>query len=765
MAGLTWLHLSDWHQKGKEFDREVVRDKLIEDLERRTEISGNLAKIDFIIFSGDVAHGAKPEEYNAAKEELFEPVLKATGLDSDKLFIVPGNHDLNREELEDLPSAALKPFDSNVDVEKWLVDERKRRLLLEPFHAFSEFVTAITGQEKPEYANFRILVIEKKRVALLGLNSAWMCGRHLDSMGEVDDERYVLVGEPQIHESLRQISKADIRIAILHHPFDWMTKFDRDKIESRLMSESDFILRGHQHQPQVSVIKSTLGNCVIIPAGASYYRRKVDDLSYSNAYNFVHLDFDSGRCIVFLRCWSNSLNKWREDIDSHPDGLFEFNISKLIPAQLHLADSQISEIDMSIKQSSGRDSKSFIPHQIPPPPADFTGRIDELKDLLDHFNTGATITGLRGMGGIGKTALAFTLVEKLSDRYPDGQIMVDMNGTSDEPLTPAEAMAQIIHAYDPEARLPVGESELIGLYRSKLHGKRALLLLDNAVDDVQIRPLLPSSSCGLIVTSRQKFTLPGLIEKDLNVMPFPDARALLLKIASRIGDNAGEMAKLCGYLPLALRAASSLLANELDLSPVDYVKELRIERTRLERIGGEGVDLDVEASFNLSYRRLKPEERRVFRLLPIFRADFDATAEDYLCKDKGHKILSKLVRWSLVDFQERKKRYLLHDLTRIFAYKRLLEEDGMAVHDMAQQRHFTRYLNILSQANDLYRRGGDKIILGLNILDGEWANIQAGQTWVEKNAKVKRCVGGPRCKQRGMLPPTHKNALRMLKHP
>jgi predicted phosphodiesterase len=655
MAGLTWLHLSDWHQKGKEFDREVVRDKLIEDLERRTEISANLAKIDFIIFSGDVAHSAKPEEYNAAKKELFEPVLKATGLDSDKLFIVPGNHDLNREELEDLPSAALKPFDSNVDVEKWLVDERKRRLLLEPFHAFSEFVTAITGQEKPEYANFRILVIEKKRVALLGLNSAWMCGRHLDSKGEVDDERYVLVGEPQIHESLRQISKADIRIAILHHPFDWMTKFDRDKIESRLMSESDFILRGHQHQPQVSVIKSTLGNCVIIPAGASYYRRKVDDLSYSNAYNFVHLDFDSGRCIVFLRCWSNSLNKWREDIDSHPDGLFEFNISKLIPAQLHLADSQISEIDMSIKQSSGRDSKSFIPHQIPPPPADFTGRVDELKDLLDHFNTGATITGLRGMGGIGKTALAFTLVEELSDRYPDGQIMVDMNGTSDEPLTPAEAMAQIIHAYDPEARLPVGESELIGLYRSKLHGKRALLLLDNAVDDVQIRPLLPPSSCGLIVTSRQKFTLPGLIEKDLNVMPFPDARALLLKIASRIGDNAGEMAKLCGYLPLALRAASSLLANELDLSPVDYVKELRIERTRLERIGGEGVDLDVEASFNLSYRRLKPEERRVFRLLPIFRADFDATAEDYLCKDKGHKIFEQTCALEPSRFSREKK--------------------------------------------------------------------------------------------------------------
>ena len=290
------------------------------------------------------------------------------------------------------------------------------------------------------------------------------------------------------------------------------------------------------------------------------------------------------------------------------------------------------------------------------------------------------------MGGIGKTALAFKLAEKLIDRYPDGQILVNMNGTSDEPLTAAEAMAQVIHAYETDARLPVSESELSGLYRSKLHNKRVLILLDNAANDDQVRPLLPPSSCGLIVTSREKFTLPGLIEKDLNVMPPSDACALLLKIASRIGDHAEELARLCGHLPLALRAASSLLANEHDLSIAEYLKELRNERTRLERIGGEGVDLDVEASFNLSYRRLKPDEARVFRLLSIFPADFDANAEEFLCKDKGHKRLSKLVRWSLVDFYERNSRYRLHDLARIFAAKSLLKEDGEAVHAVALQR-------------------------------------------------------------------------------
>ena len=80
MTGVTWLHLSDWHQGSKEFDREVVGDKLLDDLENRKNISPDLANVDFIIFSGDVANSAKPEEYQAAKEELFDRILKATGL-------------------------------------------------------------------------------------------------------------------------------------------------------------------------------------------------------------------------------------------------------------------------------------------------------------------------------------------------------------------------------------------------------------------------------------------------------------------------------------------------------------------------------------------------------------------------------------------------------------------------------------------------------------------------------------------------------------
>ena len=195
------------------------------------------------------------------------------------------------------------------------------------------------------------------------------------------------------------------------------------------------------------------------------------------------------------------------------------------------------------------------------------------------------------------------------------------------PMTPAEAMTRVIRAYHPEFKPPESEAELGNIYHSVLHGMQALLLLDNAADDRQVRPLLPPQSCGVIVTSRRKFTLPGLVPMDLDVLSTDKAVELLLKLwkpgappsAEQLGDkDLLEIARLCGFLPLALRAAGSLLANSPDLSPAQYARDLQDEQKRLERIGKEGVDLDVESSLGLSYSRLKPETAAVFRILSIF---------------------------------------------------------------------------------------------------------------------------------------------------
>ena len=211
MAGLTWLHLSDWHQRGKDFNRRVVRDALIQDLQDRTRISADLAQINFIVFSGDVAFAGKAEEYKAAIEHLFDPVRKVTALDCDRLFIVPGNHDLDRGAFDLLPAALLKPFISEAQVQEWLTDDKKRGRLLDPFEAYSKFVGEYTRQDQPAYTSVRTLDIAGKQIALLGLNSALLCGRSKNAGGEVNDYGFLVVGEPQIHEALTRIAEADIR--------------------------------------------------------------------------------------------------------------------------------------------------------------------------------------------------------------------------------------------------------------------------------------------------------------------------------------------------------------------------------------------------------------------------------------------------------------------------------------------------------------------------------------------------------------------------
>ena len=408
---------------------------------------------------------------------------------------------------------------------------------------------------------------------------------------------------------------------------------------------------------------------------------------------------------------------------------------------------------------------------IPDPPPDFTGRDDELKELQAKFASGTNIIGLRGNGGVGKTAFALKLGESLKDRYPDGQVMVDMRGTSDNPLSPLEAMGSVIHAYHPSEKIPDNEAEIKEICRRFLNGKRALLLLDNAIDDKQVLKLIPPKSCGLLVTSRKTIKLPGLFRKDLYVLKPEEALDLLFKVWSSTSSSAdlpradpawSEIARLCGFLPLALRAAASLLANTPDLSPANYAEELKDERTRLERIGMEGVELSVDASFNLSFKRLDTKTQQTFLMASVFPADFDGQAEEVICQDEGHRNLSELVRWSLVEYQrssqEGEGRYHLHDLVRLFAAGRLEENGGEVAGNDLYQHHAEYYRDVLSLANEFYKKGDP--LAGLKRFDLERMNIEAGLVWTKKNlsendSAASLCnhyLSGPHLLELRMLP-------------
>jgi len=364
-------------------------------------------------------------------------------------------------------------------------------------------------------------------------------------------------------------------------------------------------------------------------------------------------------------------------------------------------------------------------HQLPAAPQDFTGREDEIAELTTKLNQGGvTISALHGLGGIGKTVLALKLADQIKANYPDAQIFLDLKGTSSQPLTTTEAMAHVIRAYHPTVKLPDTEAGVQGLYQSVLHNQRALLLMDNAANAAQIEPLIPPTTCALLVTSRQHFTLPGLFAKNLDTLRPQDARQLLLKIAPRIDQYADEVARLCGYLPLALRLAASALAKFINLQPADYIQRLQDAQQRLQLI---------DASLSLSYELLSEELQPYWLQLAVFPDTFDEAAAAAVWQvelAKAQDTLGQLIAASMVEWNENTRRYRLHDLVRLFADAQMTADERAHVF----LRHANHYLTALKRANHLYMQSGTAHRQGLDHFARESENIRAAWSWANLQA-------------------------------
>ena len=349
---------------------------------------------------------------------------------------------------------------------------------------------------------------------------------------------------------------------------------------------------------------------------------------------------------------------------------------------------------------------------------------------------GVVLSGLRGMGGVGKTALALKLAEKLTPDYPDAQLFVNLYGAPDTPTpptTPAAAMQQVVRAFHPAAKLPEDPSQLAALYHSVLHGKKALILLDDARDAAQVQPLLPPPTCLLLVTTRHKFTLPGLQELDLDSLPLEEAVALIGKITPRAGEQAEAIATACGCLPLALRLAASALREQANLGADALLKKLTNAEKRFTTLA------KVRAAIQVSYDLLADDLQTALRQLAVFPAGFDqpaAAAVWDVDADAAQERLAALMQASLVSYDANTARYRLHDLVRA-ATEGLLEESEKYA---AGFRHAAHYLHVLRIADSFYLKGGDNILNALSLFDRERENILPGQTWAAGNKQDKNAA-------------------------
>ncbi|WP_329384072.1 AfsR/SARP family transcriptional regulator [Streptomyces sp. NBC_01351] len=321
------------------------------------------------------------------------------------------------------------------------------------------------------------------------------------------------------------------------------------------------------------------------------------------------------------------------------------------------------------------------PAQLPATVADFTGRAGFVEELGAVLADGArgqvmAVSALAGIGGVGKTTLAVHVAHAARRHFPDGQLYVDLQGTEPRPAEPVAVLGSFLRALGtPDTAIPDSAAERSALYRSALDGRRILVLLDNARDAAQVRPLLPGTAgCATLVTSRVRMAgLAGAHLVDLDVMSPEEALQLFTRIVGEERVRAERQAALdvvgaCGFLPLAIRIAASRLAARRTWTVSVLAAKLADERRRLDEL--QAGDLAVKATFELGYGQLEPAQQRAFRLLgladgPDISLAAAAAALD-LPEHDTEDLLEALVDCSLLE-SAAPGRYRFHDLVRLYA--------------------------------------------------------------------------------------------------
>jgi DNA-binding SARP family transcriptional activator/tetratricopeptide (TPR) repeat protein len=363
-----------------------------------------------------------------------------------------------------------------------------------------------------------------------------------------------------------------------------------------------------------------------------------------------------------------------------------------------------------------------VPRQLPAAVTSFTGRADELtvlNQLLVQAGAGSpgmvVISAIGGTPGVGKTSLAIQWAHQVAARFPDGQFYTNLRGFDrvDAPVTPAEAIGEFLDALGvtPE-QIPRSLDAQAGLYRSLLSGKRALIVLDNARDEDQVRPLLPGSpGCVVLITSRNQFT--GLAASNgaslisLDILTAAEARQLLI---ARLGTSraaaepaaVADIADLCGYLPLALAVVAARAAARPKLPLPILAAELRgagrgtaHEAGRLDALEVADATASVRTVFSWSYQQLSPAAAGLFRLLGLHPGpEITAAAAASLAAcdiTDARRALTELAGAHLLT-ERVPDRYLCHDLLHAYAGDLAAATDSAPDRQAATSRLLDYYL-------------------------------------------------------------------------
>jgi DNA-binding SARP family transcriptional activator/tetratricopeptide (TPR) repeat protein len=410
--------------------------------------------------------------------------------------------------------------------------------------------------------------------------------------------------------------------------------------------------------------------------------------------------------------------------------------------------------------------QATAPRQLPAPPRSFTGRASEVAQL-DAVLAGAgeppaevIVMAVSGTAGVGKTALATYWAHRVAAQFPDGQLYLNLRGfdPGESAMDPVEALHAFLEAFAvPADKIPAGQQAQTALFRSLLADKRVLLLLDNARDAQQIRPLLPGTpGCLVVVTSRNQLGSLAATEEarilTLAVLSTAEAEDL---VAHRVGadrvaaepDAVRQIIAYCARLPLALTIVAARAATHPGFSLTALAAELRDATDGLDNFDGGDPATDVRAVFSWSYHTLSADAARLFRLLGLHPGpDISAPAAASLAglpHDRVRRLLVALTRAHLLT-EHVPGRYTFHDLLRVYAGEQAGARESETGRRAAHHRMLDHYLHT-AQACASRNIHGDPITLNTPQpgVVPEWiGDDQTAQAWLATEYPILRAAVG-----------------------
>jgi|GEM_PF-5120172 len=315
------LHISDLHASS---DGETDQRMLVEGMLQDVESLSTEKPVDLAIFSGDLADKGTGDEYALARGILIEPLVNRLKIDHDRLIAIPGNHDVDRTTIRaNVERGLAQGLGNREEVEALLCDDRDLEDALERLSGWRAFIedTVLDGGdhavvEVGALATGRKLEIDGRSVGLAVINSAWRCSG-------AEDRGRLLVGMPQAEVALRAVSDCDVRLAVMHHPLDWLASFEADQLQGEFEAQGAIVLSGHEHSAKPSALRSPRGESLYLRAGCLY-----SGSDYPNSYFIIDIDPDDRAVRVYIRRWAPDLREFSAATEVAKTGAFDFELPR-----------------------------------------------------------------------------------------------------------------------------------------------------------------------------------------------------------------------------------------------------------------------------------------------------------------------------------------------------------------------------------------------------------------------------------------------------